>query len=80
MNDKNMEKTVQNALKAVAKQEGVSVESVRCEIEAAVAAACQNGSPAARALWESMPANGGGSLSAEDVIAFFAKMHVNSAD
>ncbi len=76
MSDTTIEKTVQNALRFVAKQEGISVENVRRGIEIAIAAARQNDDPAVRAFWESIPAKGSDSLTAEDVIAYFAQTNL----
>ena len=80
MNDKTMEETVQNALRFVAKQEGISVENVRRGIEIAIAAARQNDDPAVRAFWESIPAKGSDSLTVEDVIAYFAQTDMGIGD
>ena len=73
MSDKTMQKSVQNALKAVAKQEGISVENVRRAIEAAISAARQNEDPAIRAFWESIPSSTD-ALTAEDVITYFVQI------
>lgn len=77
MSDKTMEKTVHKALKSVAKREGVSVESVRHEIELAVAAARENDDPEIQMFWNSIPTKNNNSLTAEDVIAYFARMELD---
>jgi len=46
------------ALKQLAKREGVSVETVRHEIEIAIAAARKSTDPKARAFWKSVPRKG----------------------
>jgi hypothetical protein len=77
MNDNNKEKTVKKALKAVAKQEGVSVESVRRAIEIAIDAARQEGGPSVQAFWESMPTSDSGPMTAEDIVEYFAQMSMD---
>ena len=72
--------SVQKALNSVAKREGVSVETVRREMEAAINAARQSDNPAVRALWESMCVETGGSLTAEDVVAHFAQMDIDEEE
>ena len=74
MSDKTMEKTVHKALKSVAKREGVSVEHVRHEMDMAIAAARENDDPEIQMFWNSIPTKNNGSLTAEDVIAYFARM------
>ena len=77
MSEKSMEKAVQKALNSVAKKEGISVESVRQNIEIAIAAARDNDDPAIQAFWDSIPTKHSNSLTAEDVIAHFARMHMD---
>jgi hypothetical protein len=76
----DMSKIVQKALKAVAKREGISVESVRREIENAVAAARKNNDPGVRALWEAVPVKDSEHLTGEDIVAFFVKLETDSVD
>lgn len=47
-----------NALKQLAKQEGVSVETVRHEIEIAIAEARKSTDPKAQAFWKTVPRKG----------------------
>lgn len=68
------EKTIlsaKNALDAVAKKHGISVETVQHDIEAAMTAAQKNMPPKARAFWKSVP-HKGDIPTPEEVIASLA--------
>lgn len=80
MCDNDLNKSIAKALEAVAENEGISVESVRREIEAAIAAARLNEDPAARAFWDSILAKDGEALSAEEMIAIFVWMNMDTED
>jgi len=80
VSDKTLEKTVQNVLESIAKKEGISVESVRREIDIAIAAARQNNDPTIQAFWNSIPAKTDESLTAEDVIAYYARMNMDEKE
>ena len=65
-----------NVLKQLAKQEGVSVETVRHEIEIAIAAARKSTDPKAQAFWKSVP-HKGEQPTPEEVIVHIAGMTKN---
>ena len=48
----------ENALRQIAEREGTSVDAVREDIRAAIAAGRSDPSPAARAFWQSFPCEG----------------------
>ena len=48
----------ENALRQIAEREGTTVDAVREEIRAAIAAGRSDPSPAARAFWHSFPCEG----------------------
>ena len=48
----------ENALRQIAEREGTTVDAVREEIRAAIAAGRSDPSPAARAFWQSFPCEG----------------------
>ena len=48
----------QRSLRTVAREEGVSVDSVREEIRAAIAEAMRSDDPAVRELWQNIPCKG----------------------
>lgn len=60
-------------LKKLAKQKGVSEETVRHEIEIAIAEAMKSPEPQAQAFWKSIPHKGEQST-AEEVIAYIANV------
>lgn len=61
------------ALKKIAQREGVSEETVRREIETAIAEAMKSPEPQARAFWESIP-HKGEKPTPEEVVAYIADM------
>lgn len=67
---------VKKALKQLAKKEGVSVETVRHEIEIAIAEARKNTDPKARAFWKTVP-HKGEQPTPEEVIVYLAGMTRN---
>ena len=64
------------ALKQLAKREGVSVETVRHEIEIAIAEARKSTDPKAQAFWKSVP-HKGEYPTPEEVIVHLAGMTRN---
>ena len=64
------------ALKHLAKRESVSLDTVRHEIEIAIAEALKSPDPKARAFWKSVP-HKGECPTPEEVIAFIADMPKN---
>ena len=48
----------ENALRQIAEREGTTVDAVREDIRAAIAAGRSDPSPAARAFWQSFPCEG----------------------
>ena len=62
----------ENALRQIAEREGTTVDAVREEIRAAVAAGQRDPSPAARAFWQRFP-RGDGEPTPEDVILRLAE-------
>ena len=73
MSRKNAEQSVKNVLKTVADNNGVSVETVRHEIEVAIAAARENTDPNVRAFWNDLPCKGE-TPTPEEVIAYITGM------
>lgn len=63
--------TAKNALDAIAKKNGISVETVRHDLEAAMIAAQKNMPPKARAFWKAVP-HEGNAPTPEEVIAYIA--------
>ena len=71
----NTEKA-KKALKNLAKQKGVSEETVRHEIEIAILEAIKSSEPTARAFWMSIP-HKGKVPTPEEVITYIADMTKN---
>ena len=63
--NENKDHSVKNALEAVAKQEGISVETMRREIDIVIAAARQSDDPVVQNLWKLVSEKGGASLTPE---------------
>lgn len=73
MNKRKAKQSARNALAVVAKKNGVSLETVKREIEVAIAAARENNDPIVQAFWNSIP-HKGKTLTPEEVIAYIAGM------
>ncbi len=73
MSNKKAEYSAKKAIQAVARQHGVSVETVCHEIEVAIAAARENTDPKVQEFWNSVPRKGE-TLTPEEVIAYIAGM------
>lgn len=73
MSNKKAEHSAKKAIKAVASKNGISVETVRHELEVAIAAARENTDPKVQAFWNSVP-HKGETLTPEEVIAYIAGM------
>jgi len=69
---KSTEAAAKHALKAVAKKNGVSVETVQREIEIAVAAARADTSSDVQSFWKSVPGKGN-DPTLEEIIAYLAQ-------
>ncbi len=80
MNNKSEDQCVQNALEAVAKENGISVESVRREIAIAIAAARENKDPAIQAFWASVEGKDEDSPRMEDVLVYIVQINKGIAD
>ena len=76
MKNRRGKPSARDALEAVARQQGLSVDEVRSAIEEAIAAAHESSDPQARAFWSAVPRKGG-IPTAEEVIAFIAAMGKN---
>ncbi len=80
MREKEREKVnvakAEKALKQLAKKEGVSVETVRREIEIAITEARKSTDPKARAFWKTVP-HKGEQPTPEEVIVYLAGMTKN---
>lgn len=73
MSYKKADLSAQKSLEAVAKMNGVSVETVKQEIELAIAVASENSDPKVQAFWNSVPRKGK-VPTPEEVIAYIAEM------
>jgi len=62
------DKDIKKAFQKIAKEQGVSVETVRHEIDFAITAAQENPDPQIKAFWQSIPRKGE-KVTPEDVIA-----------
>jgi hypothetical protein len=69
-------KKAKKALQVVAQQDGVSIETVRHEIEIAIAEALKSPDPKAKAFWLSIPHKEAYPMP-EEVIAYIADMANN---
>jgi hypothetical protein len=78
MDDKNLDRVIGDALKAIARREGISVQGVRRNIETAIAAAREHEDPKVRALWRAIPMRNHGALTPEDVIAYLAVLNADA--
>lgn len=73
MSYKKAELSAEKSLEAVAKRNGVSIETVKREIDYAIATARKNSDPKVQAFWNSVPHKGMVPTSVE-VIAYIAEM------
>lgn len=67
---------IKRSLASVAKQNGVSVDEVKREIQKAIDIGMANPDPKIQAFWNSIP-RAGERPTPEEVISFFAKEMVN---
>jgi len=72
-------KTPKQALKAIARKEGKSVEEIRREIEAALRISRENPDPKIQAFWDTVPSKGA-KPTPEKAIAHMAKIVENRQD
>ena len=73
MSYKKAELSAKKSLETVAKKNGVSVETVKQEINYAIAVARENSDPKVQAFWNSIPRKGK-APTPEEVIAYIAEM------
>lgn len=67
---------IKRSLASVAKQNGVSVDEVKREIQKAIELGMTNPDPHVQAIWNSIP-RAGEHPTPEEVISFFSKEMVN---